>query len=202
MTTLATRGRGRPPHPPRPLTADERRTVAAWAALGAKLALAASAGRQPADRDDAVGEAHLQMCRSMKTFDARTTVQTHLGTAARYGAREAFMVEVRAGFGGLKGQPTHAATVARLPTRVGFAGAEREVVEDSAPDPAALPPAVVAAIEALPERYRLAVRWRYLDGLLLEEMGDRWGVSKERARQILRSAMNALRTALAGTIEE
>ena len=56
--------------------------------------------------------------------------------------------------------------------------------------------AVRRAIAALPETLRFVVEQR-LDGLTLEEIGAKLGRSRERARQIERDALRALRVALA-----
>lgn len=49
------------------------------------------------------------------------------------------------------------------------------------------------AIESLNEKERTAISLRYRDGLTLEEVGDRFGVCRERARQIIKTSVNALR---------
>jgi DNA-directed RNA polymerase alpha subunit len=52
---------------------------------------------------------------------------------------------------------------------------------------------VEKALETLPEREVAAVKCRFAERLTYEKMGERLGVTKERAKQILRNAMRKLR---------
>ena len=60
-----------------------------------------------------------------------------------------------------------------------------------------LPATVSAALEALPEREREVLRWRYglarADTSSLVEIGKRLGITRERARQIESQALRRLR---------
>ena len=197
---MTTRKRyGRNPAPLTPLTDAERADVARWAALGAKLAIEKSAGLQPADRDDAVGEAFLQMCRSIKTYDPRKrSLGTHLGTAARWGASEAFQVVLRDGLAGLKAYQSADAILAAKPQRVALEDALGVEVPALA-DRRELPAAVRAAIDALPERLGQIVRWRYLDQWTLRDIGRRLRVTPERVNQLSLTALMRLRADLTTT---
>jgi len=51
-------------------------------------------------------------------------------------------------------------------------------------------------LSTLTVRQASAIRWRYVDGLTLGEIGKRLGVSRERARQIVQAGKRALRLRL------
>lgn len=194
---------GRAGRPPEPLTDEQRAQVARWVGLGAKLALRRSRGQQPADRDDAIGEAFLFMCKYVRTFNPRkAALPSHLGNAARYGAMESYFDSLRAGFSGLKSCGTAAEIEAMRPAREGMevalsvTAAEPTDWGRDEPDPA-----IGAAIDALPDRVGQVIRWRYLDGLALHEIGERLGVTKERVRQIVVAGLELLRKHL-GTPED
>lgn len=55
-----------------------------------------------------------------------------------------------------------------------------------------------AAVASLRHRQRQVIRWRFGDGLTLDEAGKRMGVSKERVRQIEKDALENLRTRMKG----
>ncbi len=177
----------------RPLTDDEREDVAGWVALIAGVAIKQSKGLDGHDLEDAIGEAFYFACKSVRTWDSnKAKLCTHMGSAARFGAMAAHDEKVRSGFGGLKGRTTVASVIDAVPTKfeldeaIGFAG-------DAEPDPVELPREVQHAIANLPDRLRVAIEWRYKEGLPLHEVGLRMGVSKERARQVIEEALHRIR---------
>ena len=56
--------------------------------------------------------------------------------------------------------------------------------------------AIEAALRRLPESQRAMVRWRYIDGLSHEAIGNRLGISSEAARKALTWALSALKSIL------
>lgn len=176
-----------------PLTPAQQADVVRWMALGARIA-ARSAVMQPADADDAIGEAWLQMCRSVRTYDPVRgfKLSTHLGDGVRYAMLAVYQDRARQGFAGLKGKGTAAGMLAHVRPRVGLDHALELAAVEPADGPAP-DPRLVAALAALPDRHRVAVTWRYLDGLKLDEIGARLGVTKERARQLVAAGVKNLR---------
>ena len=53
------------------------------------------------------------------------------------------------------------------------------------------------ALDHLPPRYGRALEWKYFDGLSVEEIGSRLGVSSKAAESIMTRARNAFRTGFA-----
>ncbi|ODU67779.1 MAG: hypothetical protein ABT00_20240 [Bordetella sp. SCN 68-11] len=76
-------------------------------------------------------------------------------------------------------------------------GERPDVIVANAIDAAAAREAIDAAVATFVPRHREVVRLRLIDGLTLEEAGDRMGVTRERVRQIEMTAARRLRTALA-----
>jgi RNA polymerase sigma factor (sigma-70 family) len=56
---------------------------------------------------------------------------------------------------------------------------------------------VANALSKLPDREREIVKMRLIDGLKLHEVGEKFGLTKERVRQIQEAAMKKLRELLA-----
>jgi RNA polymerase sigma-70 factor (ECF subfamily) len=52
---------------------------------------------------------------------------------------------------------------------------------------------VVAILEKLPERHRLALEWKYVEGLRVKEIADRWGETEKTVEAILYRARREFR---------
>lgn len=178
-----------------PLTPEQQAHVTQWLALGAKKAIGRSRGAQAADREDAIAAAWLQMCLSVRTFDAAkgAKMNTHLGNAAGFGALSEYKDRLRGGLGGDReatGRPT-------VVTVDDWSELDRGKVEGEMDEPATETQLLVrAAILALDTRTAYVVTLRHLCGWKLCQIAWHLNLSIERCRQISDSGLEQLRHTL------
>ncbi|TWU54871.1 ECF RNA polymerase sigma factor SigW [Rubripirellula tenax] len=97
----------------------------------------------------------------------------------------------RKGMQGLASEETH---IKQTP-RNGVNSSNDDGVPDSLERVEAVA-AVTAAIDQLSPEYQIAIQWRYLDELSLEEVGQRLGLSQSATNSLLFRARNKLRETL------
>lgn len=180
-----------------PLTDAQRALADSCVALAVRIATDHTRGWPAHDRDDAIGEALLQVCLGARTFDPARgyTPGTHLGKAAWYAILTEYRRRARRGFSGLRRHDTLAETRAAAPDPVALDRAA-DVAAAEAADPPAPDWEVRAAVAALPARERHVVVRTFFEGARLADVGPEIGVSKERVRQLRVAALARLRAAL------
>ena len=161
------------------LTDEQSKLAAQWVPLACRVAAERTDG-QYADIMDAVGDALLQLCRSVQTYDGRWAMSTHVTRAARLAAMTSFRRRLARGLTGLKDHDRVAALMERMPE---FDGCIMEEIPDHRRDREPdletawdrLPARIRTALEALPDIHRRAVTSYYLDG-----QSYQWIARKER----------------------
>lgn len=90
-----------------------------------------------------------------------------------------------------------------IPKRVGANGVFREGEDNFPPEqqtePSEMGPltsGVTKALAALPERYQDVIRMRFAHDMTLEEVGKKFGFTRERARMIEKTALQMIRDSL------
>jgi DNA-directed RNA polymerase specialized sigma24 family protein len=178
------------------LTERQRADVEQWVPLAVKIARTLTRG-QRADRDDAEGDALLQMCQSVRTFDAGRGValQTHLGGAARLAVVKSYQRQAAAGFSGLTGRKTAAEVFADRPRAVGIKAAHDK---EGPPlrEPAEFSSLVKLALSCLTPNERRAVLGRIVEERAYEAMAR--GTNPKAVRGAVERGVKKLRAVLAG----
>jgi RNA polymerase sigma factor (sigma-70 family) len=162
---------------------------------------------QAADREDTVQETFLQACLSVRTFNPKkATIQTHLGDAAYWASKSAFQKRLARGFNGLGRASKAADVVDRVPTvrslsatMVGPDGSDLDVgCGDDGRESFELSEQTQAILNRLPERERICVQLRFLEGKTWDDVGQAIGRTRERSRQIVGRALLRLREWMEG----
>lgn len=179
-----------------PLTDEQRRQVESCIALAVDIAVKMT--KEPQLLDDAIGEAFLYVCRYVKTYRPwRSKLTTHLGTAAKWGALEAYTRAHRVGFAGLTAVDTVEKIEALLPDREPMHATENVPAPDVGAE-LVVEDEMHAALSCLNPIDRDIVIRRHYHGHKLREIAADYGVTKERIRQRAQRAVELLRRHFGG----
>lgn len=197
--TRAAQGTGRGARPA-PLSADERRLVEENVGLVRHILGRKFSGAPPGLWEDLAGEGFVALARAAQRYDPSLGFKfcTFAGRAvwsrmARL-LRASHLIRVPRGSGEV---PPAVVSLASL------AGDGGGAYEPAAPEAEAEPETsfrarVEAALPLLRGRHAEALRLRLLEGATFDGVGRHLGVSKERARQVVKAGLRRLQQALAG----
>lgn len=182
-----------------PLTDEQREQAAQWVPLVCRLVRDRTKG-QPADVEDAIQDALLRMCKSVKTYNpSRGQLGTHLGTAAKLTAIRSYRHRLVRGFGGTSKLKNLSAVYDAIPQAVGLEDlTEDDLAVSEADEPAAvvLPAVVLSALRNLSARQRQAVVGHYLHGQSAAEMAAVEGRRAKSVRDCVCDGVRRLRAIL------